>query len=390
MVLMLPVTQAIADRAEGVDLAPAELARFSRHVLLPQLGIEGQKRLKAARILVVGAGGLGSPSTLYLAAAGVGTLGVAEFDVVDPSNLQRQILYATSDAGRPKLDAAVRRLRELNPSCEVVPHEGPLSAENAREVLAPYDIVLDGTDNFATRYLVNDACVLLGKPYVYGSIYRFDGQASLFYPPHGPCYRCLFPTPPPPGSVPSCAEGGVLGVLPGHVGTLQALEALKLALGIGEPLLGRLHVWDALTSRASEFRLKRDPACPLCGERPRITTLTPIEWACATDDDVPRLDARALEARLGGTSAPVLLDVRRPEEAAICRIAGSALIPLQELEARLGELPVGRPVVAYCKSGKRSLDAARLLRQHGFRDVSSLDGGILAWIDAVDPTQPKY
>lgn len=388
---MLPVTQEIFDRAKELSLSSAELARFSRHILLPQLGIEGQKRLKAARILVVGAGGLGSPALLYLAAAGIGSLGVAEFDRVDVSNLQRQILYITADAGRPKLDAAIERLRELNPDCALEAHAGPLSIDNAQAVIANYDIVIDGSDNFATRYLVSDACVLLGKPYVYGSIYRFEGQASVFYPPHGACYRCLFPEPPPPDRVPSCAEAGVLGVLPGQIGTLQALEAIKLVLGIGETLINRLHVWDALAGRVSQIRLKRDTACSLCGDHPTRTRLEATTWHCASESIVPLCQAEELAIwREDTASSPMLLDVRSAAEAAICQIQGSILIPLPKLPERLAELPRDRRLVVYCKSGMRSRTAARLLSEHGFADVRSLDGGILAWIASVDQTLPRY
>lgn len=388
---MLAVTREIFDRAKQATLSSAEIARFSRHILLPQVGIEGQKRLKAARILVVGAGGLGSPALLYLAAAGVGCLGVAEFDRVDVSNLQRQILYSTADAGRAKLEAALERLRALNPGCALEAHAGPLNIDNAQAIIAKYDIVIDGSDNFATRYLVSDACVLLSKPYVYGSIYRFDGQASVFYPPHGPCYRCLFPEPPPPQSVPSCAEGGVLGVLPGQIGTLQALEAIKLVLGIGETLIKRLHLWDALAGRVSQIRLNRDPNCALCGDQPTRTSLEATAWHCAPTSPEPLCTPEELLAWQADTALrPVLLDVRSPAEASICQIDESLLIPLPELTSRLAELPRDRRLVVYCKSGMRSREAVRILRERDFADVFSLDGGILAWIAAVDQTLSIY
>ena len=302
------------------------------------------------------------------------------------------MLYLTQDSGDEKLTAAVKRLRELNPFCELVSHPLAITAETVVDTVRPYDIVIDGTDNFVTRYLVHDTCVFLDKPYVYGSIYRFEGQASVFYPPHGPCYRCLFPSPPPPERVPSCAEGGVLGVLPGHIGTLQALEALKLALGLGDALLGRVHLWDALAARASEFRLRRDLDCPLCGTQPRIQAIEAIAWSCAAGQaDVATISPEHLAAGLRSAAKPVfLLDVRSTGEFAICRIAGSTLIPLAELERRVVELPQDCSIVVYCKTGMRSVDAVKILRRQGFDDVASLEGGVLAWIDQIDPAQPRY
>ena len=379
-------------RAAGA-LAPEELTRYSRHLILPEVGLEGQQRLRAARVLVVGAGGLGSPVAMYLAAAGVGRLGLVDFDVVDPSNLQRQLLYGSPDVGRPKLEIARRRIAELNPHVEVVLHPLRLGAENARSVLEGYDVIVDGTDNFATRYLVNDACVLLRKPNVYGSIFRFEGQVSVFFSPHGPCYRCLYPEPPPPGAVPSCAEGGVLGVLPGVIGTLQATEAIKLILGRGASLVGRLLLFDALELRFRELVLRRDARCPVCGEAPTIRDLADTAAACAP---VPRaatgseIEPAALERRLREPDAPLLLDVRTPQEWAICRIDGATWIPLQELPERMRELDPSREIVVYCHAGARSAAAARTLRAAGFERVLNLAGGIRAWAAAVDPSMPRY
>ncbi len=385
----LPVTRAIAGRAAGLTLSAAETARYSRHLLLPEVGADGQKRLKAARMLVIGAGGLGSPVSLYLAAAGVGTLGIVDHDTVDASNLQRQILYTERDQGRSKAEAARERLTALSSHTQIEIFTERLDASNVERLLSPYDIIIDGTDNFSTRYLVNDACVFLGKPNVYGSIFRFDGQASVFYTPHGPCYRCLFPSPPPPGQVPSCAEGGVLGVLPAQIGSIQANEAIKLALGVGESLMGRLLTLDALAMRVDEFKFRRDPACPVCGTSPTITTLVDSDVACA----LPAGDLIAPEAlrdwRVTGKDH-VLIDVRSPAERDICAIEGSVLIPLPELEGRLGSLDPARTTVLHCKSGARSMTALQLLRGKGFRDLRSLDGGILGWIGAVDKSLSKY
>lgn len=385
-------------RADGGALPPLshdEIKRYSRHLIMPEVGLDGQRRLKAARVLCIGAGGLGSPATLYLAAAGVGTIGLVDFDVVDFSNLQRQILHGTPDVGRPKLESARDRLTAVNPNVRIETHETALTSANAREILAGYDLVIDGTDNFPTRYLVNDACVLLGKPNVYGSIFRFEGQASIFGAPGGPCYRCLYPEPPPPGLVPSCAEGGVLGVLPGIVGTIQATEAVKLLLGIGTPLVGRLLVFDALQMRFREFTLQRDPACPVCGEAPTIRELVDYEEFCgvgtrhALEAHEPEVTARELKALLASAEPPLLIDVREPHEARICRIPGARLIPLGDLPRRVAEIDGTRRIVVHCRSGQRSARAVSFLRGAGF-DAWNLKGGILDWIDQVDPTQPKY
>jgi adenylyltransferase/sulfurtransferase len=383
--------------AEPVTLSREEILRYSRHLIMPEVGMEGQLRLKRARVLCVGSGGLGAPLALYLAAAGVGRLGLVDFDRVDFTNLQRQVLYGTSDVGRPKLEAARQRLADLNPEVEIVPYETRLTSENALEILEPWDIVVDGTDNFPTRYLVNDACVLLGKPNVYGSIFRFEGQVSVFGMPEGPCYRCLYPEPPPPGLVPSCAEGGVLGVLPGIIGSLQAMEVLKLILGIGQPLVGRLLLFDALAMRFRELRLRRNPDCPVCGERPTIRQLIDYEEFCgirgeeapARVTDVPEIAPRELYQRLQRGEDIFILDVREPHEYQICNLGGY-LIPLGELPRRVHELDTARTIVAHCRSGKRSAEAVDFLRRVGFTRVWNLRGGILAWADEVDPTVPKY
>ena len=381
--------------AELPPLSRDELLRYSRHVVLPDVGVDGQRRIKAARVLLVGAGGLGSPAALYLAAAGVGTLGLVDFDVVDISNLQRQVLHGTSDVGRPKLESARARIHDLNPHVNVETHETRLTSNNALDILDAYDIVVDGTDNFATRYLTNDACVLLGKPNVFGSIFRFDGQASVFATPDGPCYRCLFPTPPPPGQVPSCAEGGVLGVLPGLVGTIQATETLKLILGAGEPLVGRLLLIDALNMRFHTVSVQRDPTCPACGTR-EITSLIDYDEYCGTSTnthsttkDVVDLTPNELAQRLTDQEDFALIDVREPYEWEIGRIPGARLIPLGSLRTAMASLDNTREVVVYCRSGVRSADAVRLLRSAGFRALN-LTGGILRWSDDVDPSVPKY
>jgi len=381
--------------AELPPLSRDELLRYSRHLVLPDVGVDGQRRIKAARVLLVGAGGLGSPAALYLAAACVGTLGLVDFDVVDISNLQRQVLHGTSDVGRPKLESARARIHDLNPHVNVETHETRLTSDNALDILGAYDIVVDGTDNFATRYLTNDACVLLGKPNVFGSIFRFDGQASVFAMPDGPCYRCLFPTPPPPGQVPSCAEGGVLGVLPGLVGTIQATETLKLILGTGEPLVGRLLLIDALNMRFHTVSVQRDPACPACGTR-EITSLIDYDEYCGTSTnthsttkDVVDLTPIELAQRLTDKQDFALIDVREPYEWQIGRIPGAQLIPLGNLRAAMASLDNTREVVVYCRSGVRSADAARWLRAAGFRALN-LSGGILRWSDDVDPSVPKY
>lgn len=381
------------------ELSAAELRRYSRHLILPEVGVEGQKRLKNARVLMVGTGGLGSPIGLYLAAAGVGTLGLVEFDVVDESNLQRQLLYGQRDVGRPKIEAAAERLRDINPHIAIEPHPLRLSSENALELFPEYDLVVDGTDNFPTRYLVNDACVLTGKPNVYGSIFRFEGQVSVFWGERGPCYRCLFPEPPPPGLVPSCAEGGVLGVLPGIIGALQANEVIKLLLGIGEPLIGRLVLFDALRLRFRELKLQKNPECPLCSEHPTQHGLIDYEQFCGiapaatapipADDDGWEVTALDVKQWQDDGRPFTLLDVRNPPELAICRLEGAAFIPLPELQQRFEELDRGQPIVAFCHGGVRSLHAAQFLRAQGFK-VKSMAGGIDAWSRTVDPRVPRY
>lgn len=384
------------------ELTSAEVLRYSRHLIIPEVGKEGQQKLKDARIVMIGAGGLGSPLGLYLAAAGVGTLGIVDFDVVDESNLQRQVLHGTSDVGRSKLDSAAATLREVNPHVRVERHEVRLSSENALDVLGGYDLVVDGTDNFPTRYLVNDACVLLGTPYVYGSIFRFEGQVSVFAAPGGPCYRCLFRQPPPPGMVPSCAEGGVLGVLPGLIGCAQAMEAIKLILGIGRPLIGRLALFDGLDFEWREVRVRRNPDCPVCGEEPTQRELIDYDEFCGIPEakameareakGVPELTATELKARLDRGDRITLLDVRQPHEWQIGNLGehGAILIPLDEVPERMGELEPEGELVVYCRSGARSAKAAGQLRAAGFEGVWNLAGGILAWSDQVDPSKPKY
>jgi sulfur-carrier protein adenylyltransferase/sulfurtransferase len=381
------------------SLTATEIKRYSRHLILPEVGIDGQRKLKAAKVLCIGAGGLGSPVALYLAAAGVGTIGIVDFDVVDYSNLQRQILHGTSDVGRSKLESARDKLVALNSEVRVELYDTALSSENALDLFRPYDVIVDGTDNFPTRYLVNDACVLLRKPNAYGSIFRFEGQASVFGLESGPCYRCLYPEPPPPGLVPSCAEGGVLGVLPGIIGMIQATETLKLILGAGEPLIGRFLIFDALRMKFRELKLRKDPDCPVCGTHPTVTALIDYEQFCggapaAIDAAQPGDDAREitsvdLKARLDRGDRLVVLDVREPQEYQINRIEGSVLIPLGELGQRYGELDPSVEIVAQCKSGMRSAKAAEFLREKGYR-VKNLKGGILDWVDRVDPSQPKY
>ena len=380
------------------ELTREEVQRYSRHLIMPEVGVEGQRKLKAARVLCVGAGGLGAPASMYLAAAGVGTLGLVDFDAVDASNLHRQIIYDTTDVGKRKLDAARDRLKAMNSSVNVVTHEVALTSKNALDVLKDYDIILDGTDNFQTRYLVNDACVLLGKPNAYGSIFRFDGQASVFAVKGGPCYRCLYPEPPPPGLVPSCAEGGVLGVLPGVIGVIQATEAIKLILGSGQPLIGRLLLYDALQMRFRELKLRRDPECPICGDHPTIHALIDYDQFCGVvpahaqpaTSGVPEITAEQLKAKIDRGDDFFLLDVREPNEFQICRLAGSTLIPLGELPQRTGELDRNREMVVHCKVGARSAKAVSLLQERGFTRVSNLKGGILAWIDRVDPSLSRY
>ncbi len=381
------------------QLSPDELRRYSRHLLLPNVELAGQQRLKAARVLIIGAGGLGSPVALYLAAAGIGTIGLVDFDVVDVTNLQRQLLHGTADVGRPKLDSARDRLREINPHVQVELHHTRLTSANALEILRGYDVVVDGTDNFATRYLTNDACVLLGKPNVYGSIFRFEGQVSVFSVGDAPCYRCLFPEPPPPGMVPSCAEGGVLGVLPGMIGTIQAAEAIKLVIGIGTTLAGRLLLVDALTMSFRTVTLRRDPACPACGTR-TITELIDYDEFCGvaegdaahdapTGDAVAEVTPRALAARLLEGADVDLIDVREPREWEIGHLPGARLMPLATLPDALSSLDRAREIVVMCRSGQRGGTAARQLAAAGFR-VSNLAGGLLRWSDDVDPSLPRY
>ncbi|HXO27587.1 MAG TPA: molybdopterin-synthase adenylyltransferase MoeB [Thermoanaerobaculia bacterium] len=398
-------------------LTPEEIRQYSRHLIMPEVGIEGQRRLKAAKVLMIGAGGLGSPLGLYLVAAGVGTLGVVDFDVVDESNLHRQVLFSHADVGRPKLTAAVERLRGINPYITLQPHPVRLDSSNALEMFAPYDIVVDGTDNFQTRYLVNDACVLTGKPNVYGSIFRFEGQVSIFWGARGPCYRCLFPEPPPPGLVPSCAEGGVLGVLPGIIGALQANEVIKLIVGAGEPMIGRLLLFDALKMKFRELKLRKDPACPICSEHPTQHELIDYDQFCGIGGPPAAVDAAGADpaaAATGGGGNPdggaedfevdvaavkrwldegrdfTLIDVRSPLEHAICRIDGARLIPLQDIPAEIERLDPAARYVVHCHHGGRSAQAVELMRRRGFTATQNLAGGIDAWSREVDPAMPRY
>jgi len=381
------------------ELTTDDLSRYSRHLILPEVGMEGQQKLKAARVLCVGTGGLGSPLALYLAAAGIGTLGLVDFDVVDASNLQRQIIHSTKDIGRKKLDSAEEKLLALNPALKVVKHDTMLSSANALDILKDYDIVADGTDNFPTRYLVNDACVLLGKPNVYGSIFRFEGQASVFATKQGPCYRCLYPEPPPPGLVPSCAEGGVLGILPGLVGVIQATEAIKLILGKGESLVGRLLLVDALNMRFRELKLRKNPECPVCGTNPTVTKLIDYQQFCGIlpetkeektlKNGIPQLSVKELKRRRDAGEDVFVLDVREPYEYQIANIGGT-LIPQNDVPQRLAEIDRNREIVVQCRSGQRSQRIAEFLQQAGYQTVSNLAGGILAWADEIDPKMQKY
>ena len=387
----------------AAELTVEEVRRYSRHVIIPEVGMTGQKRLKNAKVLCVGAGGLGSPALMYLAAAGVGTLGIVEFDTVDESNLQRQVIHGQSDVGRPKAESARDRVKEINPFVQVVLHQQRLDSSNVMETFAPYDLIVDGTDNFATRYLVNDACVLLGKPYVWGSIFRFDGQASVFWAEHGPCYRCLYPEPPPPGMVPSCAEGGVLGVLCASIGSVQVNEAVKLLAGIGTPLVGRLTLYDALEMTYRTIPVRKDPECALCGKNPTVTALVDYEAFCGTVSDdaaeaareatisVQQL-ARMLERRERGEEDFLLVDVREPNEHEMVRIPGSVLIPKGEFLSgeALEKLPQDRKVVLHCKVGGRSAEALAVLKGAGFSDAVHVGGGVLAWANQVDPSLPTY
>jgi adenylyltransferase/sulfurtransferase len=410
-----------------VKLSKEEIARYSRHLIMPEVTMQGQKRLKAGSVLLIGAGGLGSPMAMYLAAAGVGRIGLVDFDVVDESNLQRQIVHGTKDLGRNKLQSAKDTLLDINPHIEVIPHEVRLSSDNALEIFRDYDVIADGSDNFPTRYLVNDACVLLDKPNAYGSIFRFEGQASVFYSKEGPCYRCLYPEPPPPGLVPSCAEGGVLGILPGVIGIIQATEVVKLLIGIGEPLIGRLVLYDALKMKFRELRLRKNPDCPICGDNRTINELIDYEEFCGVPgaqsaEDINAEVTQMVEAMLRhqGQEAPAgealstgvhvlmsiqpkelkakldagepieLVDVREPHEAQICQIPGSKLIPLATIPMRMDELDRKKEIVLYCRYGVRSAQAALFLSHQGFERVFNLTGGTLAWADDVDPDMPKY
>jgi adenylyltransferase/sulfurtransferase len=401
----LSIVPSIAGGSSTIAAPPAalsneEIQRYSRHLIMPEVGMEGQLKLKQAKVLLVGTGGLGAPLGLYLAAAGIGKIGLVDFDVVDYSNLQRQVIHGTKDVGRKKLDSAADRMRDINPHIEIVKHEVALSSENALDIIRDYDLVVDGTDNFPTRYLVNDACVLLKKPNVYGSIFRFEGQASVFATESGPCYRCLYPEPPPPGLVPSCAEGGVLGILPGLIGVIQATEAVKLILGKGEPLIGRLVLYDALGMRFRELKLRKNPECPICGSNRSITRLIDYHQFCgvpapgatvveagAAEFEIDPLEVKAKQDR--GEDFQ-FIDVREPHEYQICSIPGTVLIPLGELPKRVHELDQSRDLIAHCKSGVRSGKAIDFLKQAGFKRVKNMKGGILAWSDKVDPRVPKY
>ncbi len=385
---------------QEAELSKDEILRYSRHLIIPEVGIEGQKKLKAAKVLLVGAGGLGAPLGLYLSAAGIGHIGIVDFDVVDFTNLQRQVIHSTGDVGRKKLDSAAEKMQGINPHLRITKHEVALSSENALDILKDYDLVVDGTDNFPTRYLVNDACVLLHKPNVYGSIFRFEGQATVFAYEGGPCYRCLYPEPPPPGLVPSCAEGGVLGILPGTIGQIQATEAVKLILGIGEPLVGRLLLYDALGMRFRELKLRKNPECPVCGEHPTVTKLIDYQQFCGipqqaapaeeTKVNEGEIDPIEVKQKLDRGDKFVLIDVREPHEYKICNIPGAKLIPLGEFPKHVNEFDPEADIVIHCRSGVRSAKACNVLRHAGFQHVRNMVGGILAWSDKVDPSVPKY
>jgi sulfur-carrier protein adenylyltransferase/sulfurtransferase len=379
------------------SLTPDEIRRYSRHLIIPDVAMDGQKRLKNAKVLCVGAGGLGSPALMYLAAAGVGTLGIIDFDVVDESNLQRQVIHGQSDVGRSKAESARDSVKEINPLVNVPLHQERLDSSNAMRIFADYDLIVDGTDNFATRYLVNDACVLLGKPYVWGSIYRFDGQASVFWADYGPCYRCLYPEPPPPGMVPSCAEGGVLGVLCASVGSIQVTEAIKVLTGVGDPLVGRLMIYDALEMTYRSVKVRKDPECPLCGKNPTITELIDYEAFCgAVSDEAQQaavgstITATELKQMMDADEKFLLVDVREPAEWEIVRLPGAVLIPKGDVPSKLAELPQDRPVIAYCKTGIRSAEVLALLKNAGFADAKHVQGGISAWATQVEKAQPVY
>jgi len=400
----LSIVPSIAGGAVGVAEPPAalsndEILRYSRHLIMPEVGMDGQLKLKNAKVLMVGAGGLGAPLGMYLAAAGVGRIGIVDFDVVDFTNLQRQVIHGTKDVGKKKLDSAAETMLDINPYVKIDKHETALTSANALDIIAGYDMVVDGTDNFPTRYLVNDACVILKKPNVYGSIFRFEGQATVFAYPGGPCYRCLYPEPPPPGLVPSCAEGGVLGILPGIIGLVQATEAVKLILGTGEPLVGRLMLYDALAMRFRELKLRRNPECPVCGDHPTVTKLIDYDQFCGIPRKEPvavstasetEIDPLAVKSMQDRGEKFQLVDVREPHEYQICSIPGAVLIPLGDLPKRVNELDPDVEIVAHCKMGGRSAKACDLLRQAGFRRVKNMTGGILAWSDKVDPRVPKY
>ena len=391
------MTTATLPETQLPKLSNEEISRYSRHLILPEVGMEGQQKLKAARVLCIGTGGLGSPLALYLAAAGVGTLGLVDFDVVDFTNLQRQVIHFTSDVGRPKLESARQKIAAINPFVNVKPFETRLTSQNALEIFRDFDIIVDGTDNFPTRFLVNDACVFTGKPNVYGSIFRFEGQASVFATKEGPCYRCLYPEPPPPGLVPSCAEGGVLGILPGLVGLIQATEAIKLILGSGDPLIGRLLLVDALGMKFRELKLRKNPECVVCGTSPTVTKLIDYEEFCGlrgqekpvNQTGVPEISVEDLKKKLDAKEDIFVLDVREPHEYKICNINGH-LIPLNDLPKRVQELDPSKETIVHCRSGARSARAVGFLQQAGFRNVTNLAGGILAWADRIDPKMPKY
>ena len=384
-----------------MSLSKDEILRYSRHLIVPEVGMEGQEKLKAAKVLLVGTGGLGAPLGLYLAAAGVGRIGLVDFDVVDVTNLQRQVIHFTKDVGRPKIESASEKMMAINPYLEIVKHEVALTSENALDIIKDYDMVVDGTDNFPTRYLVNDACVLLNKPNVYGSIFRFEGQSTIFATEGGPCYRCLYPEPPPPGLVPSCAEGGVLGILPGTIGLIQATEAVKLILGIGEPLIGRLMLYDALGMRFRELKLRKNPECPICGDHRTITKLIDYQQFCGMPnrEEEPKQEAKVNDAEIEVTEVKekldrgdnfVLIDVREPHEYQIASIPGAKLVPLGQIGQRLDEFDKSADIVIHCKSGMRSAKACGILKAAGFEHVRNMKGGILAWSDRVDPSVPKY
>ena len=395
-----PLTAAPATPAPAATLTNEEIERYSRHLIMPEVGMEGQLKLKQAKVLMIGTGGLGAPLGLYLAAAGVGKIGIVDFDTVDVTNLQRQVIHGTKDIGRPKLDSAAERMADINPYVEIVKYETALSSENALDIIKDYDVVVDGTDNFPTRYLVNDACVLLDKPNVYGSIFRFEGQSTVFHHGDGPCYRCLYPEPPPPGLVPSCAEGGVLGILPALIGSMQATETVKLIIGKGETLSGRLVLYDALNMRFRELKLRKNPECPVCGDNPTVTELIDYQEFCgipqqeaqdvSEQSGVPEITVTELKSKLDAGEPLFVLDVREPHEYDICRLDGTTLIPLGQLPNRVNELNSADDIVVHCKSGMRSAKAVKFLQQAGFGKVKNLKGGILAWSDQIDPSVPKY